>query len=65
MKENIQGQDLFLLQSLLVRKNREFTEGMRTGKKHHELVALYNEIKNIYDLIFQKRFAGTADALSV
>jgi hypothetical protein len=64
MTENVSGQDLFLLQSLLVRKNREFTEGMRTGKKHHELLQLYNEIKNIYDLIFQQRQLISSDALT-
>jgi len=64
MMEQTQGQDLFLLQSLLVRKNKEFTEGMRTGKKHHELMALYNEIKNIYDLIFQHRLANAQNAFS-
>lgn len=64
MTENVYGQDLFLLQSLLVRKNREFTEGMRTGKKHHELLQLYNEIRNLYDLIFQQRQISAADSLS-
>lgn len=60
--ESNPGHDLFLLQSLLVRKNKEFTDGMRTGKKHHELLALYNEIKHLYDLIFQQRLSGTETA---
>jgi len=55
MLENIQGNELYILQSLLIRKNREFTDGMRLGKKHQELVSLYDEIKRIYDRIFQMK----------
>ena len=40
--------DYFELHALLIDKNKEFTEGIKAGKKHIELQALYNSIRQVY-----------------
>lgn len=40
--------DYFELHSLLIDKNKEFTDGVKTGKNHSELQAIYNSIHAVY-----------------
>jgi hypothetical protein len=51
MQETLNSLELHDLQILLINKNREFTDAMKMGKKHRELVPIYEGIKAIYQAI--------------
>jgi hypothetical protein len=51
MQQNLKGLEIHDLQILLINKNREFTDAMKMGKKHKELVPIYEGIKEIYQAI--------------
>ena len=51
MQENLEGLEMHDLQILLINKNREFTDAMKMGKKHKELLPIYEGIKAIYSAI--------------
>ena len=51
MQQNLEGLEIHDLQILLINKNREFTDAMKMGKKHKELVPIYEGIKEIYQAI--------------
>ena len=51
MQNFLHNLDLHDLQILLINKNREFTEAMRNGKKHKDLLPIYEGIKAIYTAI--------------
>ncbi|MDB5251467.1 MAG: hypothetical protein JWP27_636 [Flaviaesturariibacter sp.] len=40
--------ELVELNAMLIRKNKEFIQAMAARRPHHELVSLYNEVKDIY-----------------
>lgn len=40
--------DYFELHALLIDKNKEFTNGIKAGKKHTELQSLYDSIQQVY-----------------
>lgn len=40
--------DRFQLSELLVKRNAEFTEAMKSKKPYAELVTIYSDIKDIY-----------------
>ena len=42
---------------LLIQKNREFTSAMKAGKKHKELVPIYEGIKAVYNIIVARKTA--------
>jgi len=48
MHHEFQHLDYFELHALLVNKNKEFTEGIKAGKKHSELQAIYNSIHEVF-----------------
>ena len=47
--------DYFELHALLIDKNKEFTEGIKAGKKHTELQVLYNSIHQVYTEIRSRK----------
>lgn len=55
MSNNLDGLELHDLQILLINKNREFTDAMKMGKKHQELVPIYEGIKEIYHAITSRK----------
>ena len=56
MRDNLQNLDIQDLQVLLINKNKEFTEAMKMGRKHAELVPIYEGIKEIYNaIVLQKK----------
>lgn len=55
MQENLEQMEVHDLQILLINKNREFTEAMKMGKKHKELVPIYEGIKAIYSAIVHRK----------
>jgi hypothetical protein len=40
--------DYFELHALLINKNKEFTSGIKAGKNHSELQAIYTSIQEVY-----------------
>lgn len=56
MFEKFKEFDQFYLSELLLVKNKEFTDGMKKGKKSKELSGLYDEIKMIYQELKHRRF---------
>lgn len=48
MHHEFDNLDYFELHALLIDKNKEFTDGIKAGKKHTELQALYNSIHKVY-----------------
>ncbi len=55
MQETLERLELHDLQILLINKNREFTDAMKMGKKHKELVPIYEGIKEIYQAITTRK----------
>jgi hypothetical protein len=55
MQQNFDGLEMHDLQLLLINKNREFTNAMKMGKKHQELVPIYESIKTIYNAITTRK----------
>jgi hypothetical protein len=51
MTEHIQTMELITINALLIEKNRAFAAAMKAGRPHHELVEIYNEVKDIYQSI--------------
>lgn len=48
MQHNFERLDYFELHTLFVTKNKEFTDGIKAGKKHKELQSIYNGIHEVY-----------------
>lgn len=48
MHNEFEHLDYFELHALLIDKNKEFTSGIKAGKKHTELQALYDSIHKVY-----------------
>ena len=48
MPQEFEHLNYFELHALLVDKNKEFTDGIKAGKKHNELQAIYNSISEVY-----------------
>jgi hypothetical protein len=48
MQHEFENLDYFELHALLIHKNKEFTNGIKAGKKHVELQAIYNAINEVY-----------------
>jgi hypothetical protein len=48
MQYNFEQLNYLELHSLFVSKNKEFTDGIKAGKKHIELQAIYNGINEVY-----------------
>ena len=48
MSHEFEHLNYFELHTLLVDKNKEFTDGIKAGKKHNELQAIYNSINQVY-----------------
>ena len=55
MQQKLDRLDLHDLQVLLINKNREFTTALKMGKKHKDLVEIYQGIKEIYNTIMFKK----------
>ena len=55
MQDNLERLEIHDLQMLLINKNKEFTDAMKMGKKHQELVPIYEGIKAIYHAIVERR----------
>jgi hypothetical protein len=51
MTEHIQTMELITINALLIEKNRAFAAAMKAGRPHKELVAIFNEVKEIYQSI--------------
>lgn len=47
--------DLISLNQLLIEKNKVFTESLKEGRNHSELVNIYGEIREIYDEICSRK----------
>jgi len=63
MPENLEKLDIHDLQVLLINKNKEFTDAMKMGRKHAELVPIYEGIKEIYNaIVSQKKSFSLAKA---
>ena len=58
MQQKLDRLDLHDLQVLLINKNREFTTALKMGKKHQDLVAIYQGIKEIYSTIMERKSPG-------
>lgn len=48
MQQEFEHLDYFELHTLLIDKNKEFTNGIKAGKNHSELQAIYNCIHEVY-----------------
>jgi hypothetical protein len=48
MPQEFEHLNYFELHTLLVNMNKEFTDGIKAGKKHQELQAIYNGINEVY-----------------
>ena len=48
MQQDIEQLDYFELHSLLINKNKEFTDAIKAGKKHTELRSIYTAINEVY-----------------
>jgi hypothetical protein len=48
MPHEFEHLDYFELHALLIDKNREFTNGIKAGKKQSELQDIYNSIHDVY-----------------
>ena len=48
MQHEFEQLDYFELHSLLIDKNKEFTDAIKSGKKHNELRSIYNVIHEVY-----------------
>jgi hypothetical protein len=48
MTPNWQTLELVSKNALLIEKNKAFAAAMKAGRPHHELVEIYNEVKDIY-----------------
>ena len=55
MHPELEHLDYFELHSLLIEKNKEFTEGLKAGKKHIELRSIYNSIQDVYILLRSRK----------
>ena len=55
MRENLQNMDIQDLQVLLINKNKEFTQAMKMGRRHADLVPIYEGIKEIYNAIVSQK----------
>ncbi len=55
MQQKLDRLDLHDLQVLLINKNREFTTALKMGKKHKDLVEIYQGIKEIYSTIMERK----------
>ena len=47
--------DIQDLQVLLINKNKEFTQAMKMGRRHADLVPIYEGIKEIYNAIVSQK----------
>ncbi len=48
MQQEFEQLDYFELHTLLINKNKEFTDAIKAGKKHNELRSIYNVIHEVY-----------------
>ena len=48
MQQDFERLDYFELHSLLINKNKEFTDAIKAGKKHNELRSIYTTIHEVY-----------------
>jgi hypothetical protein len=55
MQQKLDRLDLHDLQVLLINKNKEFTTALKMGKKHQDLVVIYQGIKEIYSTIMERK----------
>lgn len=55
MNQELYQLDLFALQAIFIQKNRAFTEAMRKNRSHKDLVALYNDIQEVYAIMMEKK----------
>lgn len=62
MQDNFDGLELHDLQILLINKNREFTDAMKMGKKHQELLPIYEGIKSIYQAMTARKARVSANS---
>lgn len=62
MSFNYETLQLVSKNALLIEKNKAFAAAMKAGKPHKELVAIYNEVKEIYSEINTLRVAGMQTA---
>ncbi|HYH16874.1 MAG TPA: hypothetical protein VD794_16695 [Flavisolibacter sp.] len=60
MQHEFENLNYFELHTLLVNKNREFTDGLKAGKKHAELQVLYNSIHEVYTELRSRKFQPVA-----
>lgn len=60
MQREFENLDYFELHTLLVNKNREFTDGLKAGKKHSELQGLYNSIHEVYTELRTRKYQPVA-----
>ena len=51
MTPHHQTMELITMNELLIEKNKAFAEAMKAGRPHKELVAIYNEVKEIFNSI--------------
>jgi hypothetical protein len=58
MTEHIQTMELITINALLIEKNRAFAAAMKAGRPHKELVAIFNEVKEIYQSIAETSNLG-------
>ncbi len=51
MQQEFEQLDYFELHTLLIHKNKEFTAGIKAGKKHKELQSMYDSINKLYSVL--------------
>ena len=58
---NFEKLDYFELHTLLIDKNKEFTAGIKAGKKHAELQVIYRGIHEVYTELRSRQLPATGD----
>jgi hypothetical protein len=60
MQRELEYLDYFELHTLLINKNKEFTDSIKAGKKHNELQAIYKSIHEVYAELRSRKFQPMA-----